>query len=172
MPRRVVVVVLLSLLARPAPAADWPRFRGPDGSGISTEKGLPQTWSHVEDELPDSLRGPAENMTILVTGYSEAGPPVAGSNLGKYQGTLRHEPLAMALTYHKGRVAQLPMAHSAQQWLAVDNIVLFQRAAQWCATGKVTMLVPQDFPTLGAARTRGEVPSTATLMQTATTAAK
>ncbi len=29
--------------------ADWPRFRGPDGSGVSDEKGLPKTWSATEN---------------------------------------------------------------------------------------------------------------------------
>ena len=31
----------LGLLVLPALAADWARFRGPDGHGISEEKGLP-----------------------------------------------------------------------------------------------------------------------------------
>lgn len=38
-------------------AADWPRFRGPDGTGVSDETGLPMTWSRSENirwriELP------------------------------------------------------------------------------------------------------------------------
>jgi outer membrane protein assembly factor BamB len=38
-------------------AADWPQFRGPDGTGVSTETGLPTRWSPTENvrwkvELP------------------------------------------------------------------------------------------------------------------------
>jgi outer membrane protein assembly factor BamB len=37
------------LVTLPLLAADWPRFRGPDGSGVSTEKGLPVSWSAKEN---------------------------------------------------------------------------------------------------------------------------
>ncbi len=32
-----------------ASAADWPQFRGPNGTAISTEKGLPSRWSATEN---------------------------------------------------------------------------------------------------------------------------
>ena len=35
-------------------------------------KGLPTDWLHTKDELYDRLRGPAENLTILATAYSDA----------------------------------------------------------------------------------------------------
>jgi outer membrane protein assembly factor BamB len=34
-----------------APAADWPRFRGPNGTGISTDKEVPLTWTDKENVL-------------------------------------------------------------------------------------------------------------------------
>jgi outer membrane protein assembly factor BamB len=37
------------LLASFAVAGDWPQFRGPDGSGVSDEKGLPTTWGTSEN---------------------------------------------------------------------------------------------------------------------------
>jgi len=40
----IVLVVLISVAAV-TPAANWPQWRGPDGSGISTEKNLPATWT-------------------------------------------------------------------------------------------------------------------------------
>jgi outer membrane protein assembly factor BamB len=40
----IVLVVLISVAAV-TPAANWPQWRGPDGSGISTEKHLPATWT-------------------------------------------------------------------------------------------------------------------------------
>ena len=53
MPIRLpAALVALSLVAL-APAADWPRFRGPDGSGISPEKGLPVTWSREGRRVED-----------------------------------------------------------------------------------------------------------------------
>ena len=30
-------------------SADWTRFRGPDGSGVSNDKGVPTTWSATEN---------------------------------------------------------------------------------------------------------------------------
>jgi outer membrane protein assembly factor BamB len=50
MPRLALASLTLVLtLTHALPAADWPRFRGPDGSGISTEKGLPTEWSKTEN---------------------------------------------------------------------------------------------------------------------------
>ena len=41
-----VVTVILSLLTlHSASAADWTRYRGPNGSGFSPLKGIPTTWS-------------------------------------------------------------------------------------------------------------------------------
>lgn len=36
------------LLALPAAADNWPRFRGPNGSGISVQKGIPVTWGDTD----------------------------------------------------------------------------------------------------------------------------
>jgi outer membrane protein assembly factor BamB len=40
----VATSICFSLIAN-LPAADWPCFRGPDGLGVSSEKGLPVEWS-------------------------------------------------------------------------------------------------------------------------------
>src|SRR6266542_1165595 len=34
-----------------AAAADWPRFRGPNGTGVSTDKDIPVTWTNRENVL-------------------------------------------------------------------------------------------------------------------------
>lgn len=39
----------LSFLAAKASAGNWPQWRGPDGSGISTEKNLPSEWSPTKN---------------------------------------------------------------------------------------------------------------------------
>jgi outer membrane protein assembly factor BamB len=39
----------LGLLAQTVSAGNWPQWRGPDGSGISTEKNLPSEWSPTKN---------------------------------------------------------------------------------------------------------------------------
>src|SRR5215472_4323280 len=34
-----------------ATAADWPRFHGPNGTGVSTDKDVPLTWTDKENVL-------------------------------------------------------------------------------------------------------------------------
>lgn len=44
--RRVILALLaISSLTAAGSAANWPQWRGPDGSGISTEKNLPASWT-------------------------------------------------------------------------------------------------------------------------------
>jgi len=89
-------------------------------------KGLPTKWLHVYDELYDRLRGPAENMTVLATAYSDVeknGPPWDKKHMGT-------------------------------SMECVGFMATFQRGAEWVATGKVTQAVPTDFPTETATSTR------------------
>lgn len=44
----LAVFALLVVHPRWSAAADWPQFRGPDGQGHSTSKGVPVTWSETE----------------------------------------------------------------------------------------------------------------------------
>ncbi|MBI1913364.1 MAG: PQQ-binding-like beta-propeller repeat protein [Planctomycetes bacterium] len=46
---QVVSLFLAGLLCRPAVAVDWPQFRGPDGQGHSSARGLPLRWSEKEN---------------------------------------------------------------------------------------------------------------------------
>ncbi len=41
--------ILFALAANPAFASDWPQFRGPNGSAVSAETGLPVKWSATEN---------------------------------------------------------------------------------------------------------------------------
>ncbi|HEX5890000.1 MAG TPA: PQQ-binding-like beta-propeller repeat protein, partial [Pyrinomonadaceae bacterium] len=44
--RRITLALLaISSLTTAGSAANWPQWRGPDGSGISTEKNLPANWT-------------------------------------------------------------------------------------------------------------------------------
>lgn len=102
--------------------------------------GLPTKWMHAQDELYDRLRGPAENLTVLATAFSD--PAKNGSG--------RHEPMLMTTTFGQGRVFHTALGHAgggkriAQQ--CAGFIVTFQRGAEWAVTGKVTQKVPADFP--------------------------
>lgn len=106
--------------------------------------GLPDRWMHTKDELYDSLRGPAEDMTILATAYSAP----------EYNGTRRHEPMLMVLDYGKGRVFHTALGHADYSMKCVGFITTLQRGAEWAATGKVTIPVPKDFPTADKSSSR------------------
>ena len=91
-------------------------------------KGLPRSWMQTADELYAKLRGPAENMHVLATGYSD--PETNGSG--------EHEPLLMTIHFGNGRVFHTTLGHdkNAMQGLAFQ--VSLQRGAEWAATGEVT----------------------------------
>jgi type 1 glutamine amidotransferase len=101
-------------------------------------KGLPIEWLHARDELYDRLRGPAENLTVLATAYSD-------TSTG---GTGEHEPMLMVIQYGKGRIFHTAMGHDASSISCVGFITTFLRGTEWAATGKVqrTAKVPGDFP--------------------------
>lgn len=102
-------------------------------------KGLPEEWLHATDELYHGLRGPAENMTILATAYSDK----------EFKGTGRHEPALMTITYGKGRIFHTIMGHASERNQAMKCagfIVTSLRGAEWAASGKVTQPIPENLP--------------------------
>ncbi len=79
------MIILLAGM-QPLNAADWPRFRGPNGSGSSSETGFPLTWSERENivwktKLPGF--GASSPITfrdkIFLTAYSGYGSDQSGS---------------------------------------------------------------------------------------------
>lgn len=116
-------------------------------------KGLPAKWLHTKDELYDRLRGPAENMTVLATAYSDVeGNRPPGNK--KVKGTGRHEPLLSTINYGKGRVFHTGLGHMDYSMECVGFITTLQRGAEWVATGQVTQAVPNDFPSESATSSR------------------
>ena len=99
--------------------------------------GMPGEWMHMNDELYDLLRGPAEHMTVLATAFADKSKG----------GTGRHEPMIFTISYGKGRVFHTPMGHGKDSQECVGFITTLQRGAEWAATGKVTQKIPSDFPT-------------------------
>ena len=56
----------LLLAALSAAAADWPQFRGPNGSGLSAETGLPHEWSATRNiAWKLKLPGPGSSSPIV-----------------------------------------------------------------------------------------------------------
>lgn len=98
-------------------------------------KGMPTLWMHSKDELYNSLRGPAENLTVLATAISET--------------TQKAEPMMIALSYGKGRVFHTPMGHANYSMACKGFQETLERGTEWAATGKVerTLDLPSDFPT-------------------------
>lgn len=117
-------------------------------------KGLPDQWMHAKDELYHGQRGPAENMTVLLTAYAEP----------KTRGTGVHEPIVWTIPYGKGTVMTNVMGHwwknqkEGPALACAGFQTIFARSLEWLATGKVTIEKPEDFPTKEAVSLRELAP--------------
>jgi type 1 glutamine amidotransferase len=107
-------------------------------------QGLPTEWMHSKDELYDRLRGPAKNMHILASAFSDP----------DQKGTGRHEPMMMVIDYGEGRVFHTVLGHADYSMQCVGFITTLLRGTEWAATGEVTIPVPDDFPTAELTRSR------------------
>ena len=92
---RCLSTFLVVTFSLPAVGADWPRFRGPNGSATSDERGLPLTWSDGQNVVwKTDLPGPGASSPIttgdcvFITCYSGFG--VEGGTAGKQEDLLRH----------------------------------------------------------------------------------
>ncbi len=92
-------------------------------------RGIPKSFMQAGDELYGKLRGPAENLHVLATAYSD---PETG-------GTGEHEPILMTIRYGKGRIFHTPLGHDVAAMQGVAFQVTLQRGAEWAATGDVTL---------------------------------
>lgn len=106
--------------------------------------GLPQVWLHENDALYNELRGPATNMEVLATAFSAKGQ----------NGSDKHEPVIMVISYGKGRVFHTSLGHGIDAYKSVGFITILQRGAEWAATGSVTQKVPSNFPTANSGSRR------------------
>ncbi|MDX1928074.1 MAG: family 16 glycoside hydrolase [Pirellulaceae bacterium] len=91
-------------------------------------RGIPSFWMQAEDELYAELRGPAANMQVLATAFSDKATG----------GTGEHEPMLMAINFGKGRVFHTTLGHDTVAMSGAGFQVTLQRGTEWCATGEVT----------------------------------
>jgi len=108
--------------------------------------GLPTEWLHTKDELYHGQRGPAANMNILATAYSAKSSDGTGEN----------EPMVWWIPYGKGKVFTTLMGHGDYSMKCVGFQSIVTRGTEWVATGKVTLPVPQKFPTPDASLSAAE----------------
>jgi hypothetical protein len=100
-------------------------------------RGMPREWMHAGDELYHGMRGPVENVHLLATAYDDK----------KQGGTGEHEPMIWTVTYGKGRVFHTPMGHDDRSMRCLGFVGTLQRGTEWAATGKVSLPLPENFPT-------------------------
>ena len=99
---------------------------------------MPTSWMHTKDELYHGQRGPAADMQVLATAFSSKDK----------RGTGMHEPMVWVIPYGKGKVVTNVMGHENGKALqCVGFLTLMFRSCEWLATGKVTIPVPENFPT-------------------------
>ena len=105
-------------------------------------KGIPKEWLHGKDELYHGQRGPAKDMEILATAFSD----------NKKGGTGVHEPMLWTIPVGKGVAVTNVLGHvggNAKNMPAmkcVGFLTLVARSCEWAVTGKVTIPVPENFP--------------------------
>ncbi len=91
-------------------------------------RGIPASFLQATDELYAELRGPAKDMEVLATAYSD---PATG-------GTGEHEPILMVVEAGKGRVFHTTLGHDAVSLSGTAFQVTLQRGTEWAASGRVT----------------------------------
>jgi type 1 glutamine amidotransferase len=109
-------------------------------------KGLPAEWMHATDELYGMLRGPAENVTVLASAFSDEGTGGSGED----------EPILMVISYGDGRVFHTTLGHDTTSMSGVGFQESLARGVEWAATGDVTFkdVRAEDLPAEGSAATR------------------
>jgi type 1 glutamine amidotransferase len=102
-------------------------------------KGLPPEWKHATDELYSALRGPYKNIEVLAHSFSLF--------------TEENEPMLMVITYGKGKVFHIAMGHYNDEYPPYGEAVhcvgyqtVLARGTEFVATGKVTIGIPDSFP--------------------------
>lgn len=100
---------------------------------------FPREWKTPDLEVYKYARGPAENLTVLSYAYDET--------------TKKNWPIDWIVEYGSGRVYNSTFGHiwkgqeNPESTRCVGFLTSFIRAVEWLAKEKVTLPVPDDFPT-------------------------
>jgi hypothetical protein len=104
-------------------------------------KDMPKNWFHAKDELYHGQRGPAKNVHILLTAYSD---PTSERN-----GTGKNEPIVFWVPYGKGKCLTNLMAHvgdsTPMECVGFKTVLI--RSVEWLARGECQTPLPKNFPT-------------------------
>ncbi len=107
-------------------------------------EGMPLRWKHTRDELYHGQRGPAENMHVLAIAFSDK----------NQRGTGLYEPMLWWIPYGKGRCVTCVLGHvgrnankTTEAMRCVGFLTIVRRSCEWAATDKVTLGIPNTFPT-------------------------
>lgn len=92
-------------------------------------QGLPRNLQ-VRDELWFAARGPAEQLTVLATGWAPQ--------------TEQNEPILWTVDYGEGRVFVHLLGHDANTMQDDFFRITLLRGCQWAATGEVTLPLPAE----------------------------
>src|SRR3954462_10730778 len=60
-----LLLVCCTLAALPAFAANWPRFRGPNGTGIAADKDIPVEWTDKDILWKTALPGEGNSSPVI-----------------------------------------------------------------------------------------------------------
>jgi lysophospholipase L1-like esterase len=106
-------------------------------------RGLPKVWLHGFDELYQGQRGPAADMTVILSSFAD--PRTGGSG--------EHVPMVWTIPVGKGRSVVCLMGHHWRKQARTDALrcigyeTIVERSTEWAATGAVTLPKPARFPT-------------------------
>lgn len=105
-------------------------------------RGLPAEWLHGQDELYHHMKGPAKNVTLLASSFSDE----------QQRGSGQHEAMVWETSFGKGRALVTSMGHFWKGQTDYDSLycagfqTIVARSVEYLATGKVAVDVPTNFP--------------------------
>ncbi|MFC1762121.1 ThuA domain-containing protein [Planctomycetota bacterium] len=91
-------------------------------------RGLPAQWAHPQDEVYYNMRGPAENITVLATAFSDS----------HTRGSGKDQPILFTVDYGQGRVFHDMLGHDERAYRGLGYQTTLLRGTEWVATGKVS----------------------------------
>lgn len=134
--RCVIVYCCAAFSLLTAHAEDWPQWRGPLGTGQSTEKSAPLTWSPTENvKWKMSLDGPSDSSPIVVGDsvfitHAPANSPRRGLHCyNRQSGELRWK--------HEVEYAEKELTHNTNPYCSASPVSDGERVVAWYGSAGV-----------------------------------